>query len=67
MGSEKAAYYFLKSEYLRNSESWVSAKDVSSAIDLSIDRTRRVLTGLVLGGLVVTKIDGWRNYYKYKR
>jgi len=66
MSNRLAIFYFLKSEFLKDSDVWFSVKDVSCALNLSIDRTRKHLSVLSIKGDVVTRIDGWRNIYRFK-
>lgn len=66
MSNSLAIFYFLKSEFHKDPDRWFSVREVASVIDLSIDRTRKHLSLLVMGGDAQTKIDGWSNVYKYR-
>jgi hypothetical protein len=66
MSNRLAIFYFLKSEFLKDKDVWFSVRDVSCALNLSIDRTRKHLSVLSIRGDVVTRIDGWRNIYRFK-
>lgn len=61
-----AIYYFLQAEFRRDSTKWFGVREVANKIDLSIERTRKHLNLLRLGGEVETKISGWSNVYRFK-
>jgi predicted ArsR family transcriptional regulator len=61
--SSMAIKYFLKSEFLKDKSRWFSVREVSKHLGLSIDRTRRHLSWLVLKGKLKTRVDGWHNVY----
>ena len=63
MSNQKAIFWFLKC----HRDDWFSVRDVSKCMDLSIDRTRKHLTLLVLEDKIDTKVDGWRNIYRFRR
>ena len=67
MSNTVAIYYFLKSEFQKDSDRWFKLREVSSVIGLSLDRTRKHLNLLRLGGDVETKVDGWCNVYRFRR
>ena len=66
MSNTLAIYYFLKSEYQKDPDRWFKVREVASAINLSVDRTRKHLSLLRLGSDAEMKIDGWCNVYKFK-
>jgi hypothetical protein len=59
-----AIFYFLKCRFQENPNKWYSVRDVASTINLSIDRSRKHLTFLVLQGEIETRVDGWKNVYR---
>jgi predicted ArsR family transcriptional regulator len=61
-----AIYYFLEKEHIQDSEKWFTARDLSKAVELSIDQTRRHLCSLRISGDVETKISGWFNVYRFR-
>lgn len=66
-GTGKAFVYFLEAQALKNPDKWWSIRELSCEMELSYDRTRKILTGLVLGEVGVrTKIEGLCNVYKFK-
>ena len=67
LGSDLAALYWLKCEFFKNDDRWFSVAEVSSAIRLSRERTRRHLSVLALKRLVDTKVEGWSNVYRYRK
>lgn len=66
MSNTLAVYFLLECRYLKDSSKWLSVREVSSVIHLSVDRTRKHLSLLVLSGDLETKIDGWHNVYRFK-
>jgi len=64
MSSLLAIYYYLKVQRLTDENGWYSVKDVSKVVSLSVDRTRRLLSVLVLGSEIETKIVAWHNEYR---
>lgn len=61
-----AVYFYLKSESVTNPDKWFSVREVASVIKLSVDRSRKHLSLLVMGGDLETKIEGWFNVYRFK-
>jgi len=66
VGSELAIYFWLNLRYLEDDAKWFTIRDVAKAVDLSIDRTRRVLSLLALKGEIKTRIDGFKNVYRFR-
>lgn len=66
MSYQLAIKYFLKSEFLKDKDRWFTIREVSACLGLSEDRARRNLSLLALRGLVFTRVDGWRNVYRFK-
>ena len=62
--NERAILYYLKHECKINSSRWFSVREIAKEIDLSVDRTRRHLTILVLKNELETKINKFWNVYK---
>lgn len=65
--NKKAIYYFLKSEFQKDSDKWFNVREVASIIELSINRTRRYLSLLCLANDAETKTHKWGNVYRFKR
>jgi hypothetical protein len=61
-----AIYYFLKCEFQKDPERWFTVREVASAINLSVDRTRKHLSLLRLGDDAEMKVEGWFNVYRFK-
>jgi len=59
-------YYFLEKEFIRDSDKWFTAKEISYEVGLSIDQTRRHLCSLRISGDVETKVEGWYDVYRFK-
>lgn len=51
---------------MTNPDKWFSVREVASVIKLSVDRSRKHLSLLVMGGDLETKIEGWFNVYRFK-
>ena len=66
MSNKLAIYYFMKCEYQKDPENFLSAKDISREFELSLDRTRRHLSLLVFDGKLETHVDGWCNVYRVR-
>ena len=66
MSNRLTIFYFLKCEFMKDEDSWFTVKDVAKAVNLSIDRTRKHLSLLAINKKIVTKIDGWKNIYRFK-
>ena len=66
MSTKLAVYFFLKSEYMKDCDKWFTVRDVAKVIDRSVDRTRCHLSLLVFSGDIRTRLDGWKNVYKFK-
>jgi len=64
-GSQGAIFFYLRSEFRVSPDRWFSVREVAGVVDLSINRTRRYLTLLVLSGCLDTKIVGFHNEYRY--
>lgn len=64
--NEKAIYYFLEAKYKDNENDWFNVREIAQEIDLSIHRTRRHLTILVLKNKLETKINKFWNVYRFK-
>ena len=67
MSNQLAIYFFLKCEYIKDPDRWFNVREVASIIKLSINRTRRHLSLLCLANDAKTKIEGWRNVYRFNR
>jgi len=67
MSYKKTIKLFMELQDKKQPDKWFSIKEVSSEVELSIDRTRKHLTLLVLSDILDTKVDGWHNVYKFRR
>ncbi len=67
MSFKETIKLFMELQDKTQPDKWFSIKEVSSEVKLSIDRTRKHLTVLVLSGILETKVDGWHNVYKFRR
>jgi predicted ArsR family transcriptional regulator len=65
--NERAIYYFIKLENRINPDKWFNVREIAKQIDLSIHRTRRHLTCLVLKDKLETKINNVWNVYKVRK
>jgi len=66
LSNRLAIYWFLRCQFDRDGNRWFSVKELSGVIGLSIDRTRKHLSLLAINQDIETKIDGWKNVYRYK-
>lgn len=66
MSTTLAVYFFLKCEFQKDPNRWFKVGEVASAINKSVDRTRKHLSLLRMGDDAETKIEGWCNVYRYK-
>lgn len=57
---------FLHKKNRMDCDAWFSIREVASEVELSVDRTRKHLSLLVIEGLVETKVSGWKNVYKLR-
>jgi hypothetical protein len=62
-----AIYYLMENKLLKDYDRWWSVKEISKEINLSIDRTRKHLSLLTLSGDIETKVEGWKNVYRFRR
>lgn len=67
MSYARTILLFMELAEIKQPAKWYCIKEVSSEINLSIDRTRKHLTKLVLAGLLDTKINKWHNVYRFRR
>jgi len=51
---------------MKDCDKWFTVRDVAKVIDRSVDRTRCHLSLLVFSGDIRTRLDGWKNVYKFK-
>ena len=67
MSNYLAIYFYLKSEFQKDSEKWFKTREVASIFKLSINRTRVHLSSLWRNGDAERKTIGWCDAYKFKR